>query len=110
AADHELRVAAHPMHPVDRTPNLLDASPDRTRLDAEPAVRADVRDLQAGRAQQAQRALGSIRVELRAGEADRAEVESLEIVDVVLARPPPEDVGADREALEGAETGARSRS
>src|SRR5439155_21855661 len=79
AADDEDRVAVQTVHPLDGAPDLLDAPADRAALRSEPAVRAHVRDLQRRRADEADRALDSVRVELRAREADRAEAEPLQV-------------------------------
>src|SRR5438067_398970 len=110
AADDEERVAVQAVHPLDGAPDLLDALADRTPLGPEPAVRAHVRDLERRRAQEPDRPLHPVRAELRAREADRPEAEPLQVPHVLLERPPPQHVVADREALVRLQTGQRSPS
>src|SRR5205809_1239947 len=110
AADDEERVAVQTMHPLDGAPDLLDALADGLALGPEPAVRAHVRDLQRRRPDESDRPLDAVRAELRAREADRAEAEPLQVPHVLLERPPPQHVVADREALVRLQTGQRSPS
>src|SRR5207248_4504379 len=88
AAQYEEHVGAEPVCDVDGAPDAIAPAADRRAVGPELPVRADVRDLQLPAAEQPDRPLGPVRVEPRAGEADRAEAEALEVAHVVLERPP----------------------
>jgi hypothetical protein len=87
AADHEQRLAVHAVDAVERAADPFDAGGERAPRPAEDAVRADVRDPQRRAAQEPDRALGAVGVELAARLADRAEADPLEVVDVILELP-----------------------
>src|SRR5207244_11640729 len=108
AAEDAEPVAVEAVHRLDGAPGLLDGLADRTPPGPEPAVRAHARDLERRRAQEPDRPLHPVHAELRAREADRPEAEPLQVPHVLLERPPPQHLVADREALVRLQTGQRS--